>query len=285
MKLLEVLRRSTDYLKERGVDSPRLSSELLMAHVLKKRRLDLYLEFERILNEDELKELRELVQKRGRRIPLQHLLGETVFYGLKLFTTPQALIPRPETEVLVDLALQISKEIFPGLIYDIGTGSGAIALALASHLKNLVDANGSVDASWRIVASDISAEALELAKKNHELYPDLKIEWHKASLLDHATEPAAIVIANLPYLTSKEMSALSPEVQADPRLALDGGEDGLTLIRALLPQTAALTQSIILETGIDHAPLVANLAKEAGFNKITLHSDLTGRERFIIARH
>lgn len=274
VKLLDVLRRSTDYLQKHGVDSPRLSAELLMAHVLEKKRLDLYLEFGRVLTESELAHLRQLIQKRGQRIPIQHILGETTFHGLRLFTTPQALIPRPETEMLVDLALEILHKSAPGLIYDVGTGSGAIALALASSLQN---------PAWRIIASDSSEEALTLARKNHTLYPDLNIEWQKASLLEHATERTVMVVANLPYLNAEEMRLLSPEAQADPISALDGGEDGLFWIRTLILQAAHLTQYLLLEVGAHHVSAVFDLARQAGFEKVAIHTDLSNCERFIVA--
>lgn len=272
-QLLKILNDCTDYLSARGVNASRLQAELLLAHVLKMSRLELYLQFEKELTCEELDELRPMLKRRGERVPLQHIVGEVEFCGLMLELSPAALIPRPETEILVELAYQELKDLSPGLVYDVGTGSGAIALALAHRLPE-----------WHVVATDISPAALELAKRNHARYPERKVTWHQMDLLEGMTEPAALVVANLPYLTIEEMNHLQPEVKADPTSALHGGEDGLDLVRELLPQAAKLAPSILLEVGIGHTDHAAELAREAGFLQATVLQDLTERPRFILAK-
>lgn len=272
MTLLKILESSTEYLKERGVESPRLQAELLLGYVLKIPRLQLYVQFDRELAEHELEKFRALLKRRGQREPLQHIIGETSFCGLTLKCSPAALIPRPETEMLVEWAVSYLKEKSSGLVYDVGTGCGAIAFVLARQLPG-----------WRVVATDISGEALELARKNHSLYPDLNISWQQSSLLEGQTEPAAAVVANLPYLTSEEMDSLPAEVRADPALALNGGKDGLDLIHRLIPQATQLSESLFLEIGPAQSDAVVQLAQKNGFSSVAVKSDLAGRQRFVIA--
>jgi release factor glutamine methyltransferase len=215
--------------------------------------------------------LREKIQRRGHRQPVQHILGETVFCGHRILCSPQALIPRPETELLVELVADYCKAHPPGLIYDIGTGSGALAIALAHLLPD-----------HRFIALDSSDDALDLAKKNDALYPHLPIEWRKGDLLLGCEEKAVAVVSNLPYLTDYEMDKLSPEVKADPSTALHGGKDGLDLIRKLLPQAAQLTDFLALEIGIQQGKEIQRHAQEVGFINTLIENDLTGRERYAL---
>ncbi|MFH1066629.1 MAG: peptide chain release factor N(5)-glutamine methyltransferase [bacterium] len=271
-RLLEILNDCSEYLKNHGVESPRLQAELLMGHVLNMPRLHLYLNFEREISEETLAKLRPLLKRRGQREPIQHITGETSFCGLTLKCSPAALIPRPETELLVELVVKNLREVTPGLIYDVGTGSGALALALASQL-----------AGWRVVATDNSNAALELAKENHARTPQLAVSWLCQSLLENQTKPAAAVVANLPYLTTEEMKNLPTEVRADPPSALHGGEDGLDFIRQLLPQAAQLAPRLFLEIGPVQAETMKILAQQAGFASVSVELDLAERPRFIVA--
>ncbi|MEM9445018.1 MAG: peptide chain release factor N(5)-glutamine methyltransferase [Verrucomicrobiota bacterium] len=272
--ILEVLNASTDFLAKKGVESPRLQTELIMAHVLEIGRMQLYLEFERVLNEKELAPLREMIKRRGRREPLQHIIEETEFHGLKVKCSPKALVPRPETEYLVELVVKKLGENAQGVIYDIGTGSGVIALSLAHELNNA-----------EFVAVDVDDHALRLAEENGAAYPHLKVSWQKGDLLKGVKDQGALaVVANLPYLTSDEMKHLNPEVQQDPYSALHGGEDGLDLVRHLIKQSVEIATWIFLEIGIKHGSIVKELLLEAGYIDVEVHEDLLKRERFVVAK-
>lgn len=271
MKLLELLDKTTAYLAKQGIASPRLQVESLLAHVLQLPRMQLYLQFERILTPAELDALRPLVKRRTEGEPLQHILGHTGFYGLTLACSPAALVPRPETEVLVELTLHALKPLPPGHLVDVGTGTGALALALAQALPG-----------WTISATDLSPEALELARRNAAAHDfGARIGFHQADLLG-SLEPDAVV-ANLPYLTDAEMAGLPPEVRRDPELALRGGPDGLDLVRRLTGSLPPSVKCCVLELGIGQADTVAGWLAAAGFTKVEKAADLTERERFVRA--
>ena len=278
MKLLSVLEATTGHFTKHGVPSPRLQAELLLAHALSLPRLGLYLQFERELKAEELDTLRELVRRRAAREPLQHVIGSSGFCGLMLKSTPAALIPRPETEILVEHSAKILGESSPGLVIDVGTGTGAIPLALARKQP-----------AFQYLGLDISADALALAAENAAASasappPGTSVTWKKSDLLQGITETAVLITANLPYLTPTEIESAEPEVRHDPRLALEGGADGLDLIRRLIPQAFRLAPDLLLECGPDQAPKVAALAREAGFTRIAVHPDLTSRPRIVEAR-
>jgi release factor glutamine methyltransferase len=272
MTLLHILTSSTDYLRARGVESPRLQAELLLSHVLAIPRLQLYLQFERELDPAELDKLRPLLKLRGQRTPLQHLTGSVSFAGLELKSSPKALIPRPETELLATRAADWVRPLPPGRLADVGTGSGCLALALAHLLPG-----------WTVLASDLSPDALALARENGAAHPSLPVTWHQGHLLDPLEGPFDLIVANLPYLSSAEMAALQEEVKADPALALDGGPDGLDLIRQLIPRAAALSPRLYLEIGPGQGESVADLCRQAGYTDVIVETDLTDRVRFVRA--
>ena len=275
MKLLSILEVSTEHFAKNGIPSPRLQAELLIAHTLGLPRLQLYLQFERELNTTELDQLRSLVRRRAGREPLQHIIGSTGFCGLTLLCGKAALVPRPETEILVEHAIRILQNQPPGLVLDVGTGTGAIPLALArKHPQH------------RYLGLDLSHEALALARQNATQAPSAPpdgtlVEWRENNLLEGFTEKALLITANLPYLTPEEIAVADPEVRHDPRLALDGGKDGLDLIRRLIPQAILLTSNLLLECGSSQTETVAKLARATGFTQVTIHSDLTSRPRFV----
>ena len=269
MTLLNVLNASTDYFNKNGVPSPKLQAELLLAHILGLPRLHLYLQFDRPMMPDELDRLRPLVKRRAAREPLQHLIGSTHFHGVTLTVSPAALIPRPETELLVEHLLNLLPASQPTRILDVGTGSGAIALALA-QARPLA----------RVTGIDTSPDALALAESNRASLGLTNVTFHQGDLLTGWTEPADWIIANLPYLTDEEMTAIEPEVAKEPTLALSGGPDGLALIRRLIPQAALLAPNLALETGIHHGPAIQELLHASGYLHTTIRPDLTGRNRF-----
>jgi len=280
--VLEVIRRSTDYLAQKGVDSPRLQIELLLAHVLKLPRLQLYLNFERTLGESDLATVRALVRRRGNREPLQHLTGLVSFCGFELAVGPDVLIPRPETEVLAERAWTLLETlpVAAPAVLDFGTGSGCLAIALARHCP-----------AAHITALDISEPALVRARANAERQGVAdRIEWARGDGLA-AVRPGLhfdVIVANPPYIPSVEIERLAPEVRDhDPRPALDGGPDGLDVIRQLAAGAAArLNRSghLLVEFGDGQATAVSDLFVRHGWIVEAVEADLSGRERILIAR-
>ncbi|MEY5027102.1 MAG: peptide chain release factor N(5)-glutamine methyltransferase [Verrucomicrobiota bacterium] len=273
--VLEVLKSTTDYFAKAGVESPRLNIEHLLAHVLGKRRMDLYLQFDRPLGETELAPLRALVRRRAAGEPLQHLLGTVEFLGHTFRTDARALIPRPETEQLAARLFELLPEA-PTRALDMGTGSGVLALSLAAHWPQA-----------EVHAVDVSPEALALARINAQtLGLSERVHFHEGSLLLPGEAPFDLLVANLPYIPSHEIASLSREVRHDPILALDGGPDGTALIRSLLLEARPRLRGLLaLEIGHEQsAPLCEALA-EAGYCDIRPEMDYQGRNRFLFASH
>jgi len=273
MSLLEVLKGASEFLGKQGVESPRLNAEHLLAHVMGLKRMDLYLQFDRPLGEKERGPLRDLVRQRGTGIPLQHLLGTVEFCGKTFKSDARALIPRPETELLVERALTYAA---PASILDVATGSGVIALSLAL---------GRPEAS--VTATDISPEALSLAKENAILLSIDRIAFHEVDLLP---PPEAgtfdLITANLPYIPAAEIAGLSREVSHDPFLALNGGPEGLDLIVRLAPLSLERLTSgghLLLEIGIDQSEAVMACLAGHNYRDIKALPDYQGIPRFIEA--
>jgi len=277
MTLLEVLQRSTDYLKKHDVDSSRLNAEHLMAHVLKRTRMELYLEFERTLSEEELAPLRELLKRRGEGEPLQHLLGTVEFCGQTFLCDKRAMVPRPETEELVEL-LKSQIPNHKSQILDVGTGSGVIALSVAKHFPEA-----------EIVATDISDDALELARENAErLGLSGRVRFLKANLLNDVEGTFDVIVANLPYISTQDRQSLGPEVLHDPEVALFAGQRGDELVRELIEQAPARLKPgglLALEVGLGQAASLSDLLREKNYHDIEAKSDYSGVSRFLFARY
>lgn len=270
MRLLDVLNSTTEFFTRKGVPSPRLQAEFLLSKTLQLPRLQIYLQFERMLEPEELDLLRPLVKRRSQREPLQYILGTVDFHGLELEVSPSVLIPRPETELLIE-KLQARFPSGPGgPVIDVGTGSGAIALSLAK-----------IWPGTPVIGIDASSEALATARRNQLRHPELRVEWREGHLLSKETASAALVVANLPYLTQAEMDSLEPEVKQEPSQALFGGPDGLDLIRELIPQAAGLSPEIALEIGIAQGPETAAFLEASGYSKTSVESDLLDHPRFV----
>ncbi len=277
--VLEVIKKTTDFLNVKGVESPRLNAELIVGHALGLKRMQLYLQFERPLSEGELEKIRPLVRRRGQREPVQYILGETEFAGLRIKVDRRALIPRPETELLVELVCARLPNP-PTRILDLGTGTGAIALALAKHYP---------EAS--VTALDVSADALALAKENEKFCAlDGRVSWLESSWFQ-ALPPESqfdLVIANPPYLSTEETAQAHPEIREhEPATALTGSApDGLGDLCHILSSADRHLASgglLALETGIaQHAALIRQ-ATECGFAHVESVRDLTGRDRFLFA--
>lgn len=282
MTVLEVIQRSTDYLGKKGVESPRLQIELLLAHVLGLPRLQLYLNFERPLTEAELATLRELVRRRGDREPLQHLTGSVSFCGLEIAVNRDVLIPRPETELLAELAWQFLATLNPqpSTVLDFGTGSGCLAIAIAAKCPAAI-----------VHALDISSAALDVARANvarHGL--DGRVCFIHDDGLGALPAGARfdLMVANPPYIPTAELASLQPEVRDfDPRLALDGGSDGLDCVRRLAAEGGGFLQPagrLMLEFGDGQGRAVETMFAARGWGTEPLMVDLSGRDRFLIAR-
>jgi release factor glutamine methyltransferase len=280
LTLLEIIKKTTEFFTQRGVESPRLNAELLIGHALGLQRMQLYLQFERPLAEAELEKIRPLVRRRGQREPLQYILGTTEFSGLALKTDKRALIPRPETERLVEIVIERTT-VPPARILDLGTGTGAIALALA---KQFADA--------QVVAVDRDAQALALAAENAQAtglgsrVSFLESDWFSALPAESRFD---LIVANPPYLTAEETNAAAAEVRDhEPRAALEsGGADGMDDLRRILESVPKfLTENgwVALETGIAQHTALRQCAEANGFSSVESLQDLTGRDRFVIAR-
>ena len=252
MTLLEILQSTTAYFEKRAIESPRLNAEHLLAHSLGRKRIELYLEFERTLTEAELTPLRELVRRRGQGEPLQHLLGSVEFCGRTFLCDQRALIPRPETEELVEQILRSTIDHEPSTILDVGTGSGVIALSLAAELPKA-----------EVHAVDISEDALALAARNaKELGLENRVHFARSDLLAQTAGKFDLIVANLPYVPTSDRTSLSREVRHDPETAVFGGEAGDEIIRRLI--AAATTRLrpgglLALEIGIGQAEALSSL--------------------------
>jgi len=273
MTVLELLENTTRYFAKHEVPSARLTIELMLAEILQKTRMQLYLEFDQPVSDEAMDRLRPLVKRRAEGEPLEYLLGGTTFAGHRVAVTPDVLIPRPETEILLE---EVSKLIEPeGLpILDVGTGSGILALALAKLFPKL-----------EIIACDISPAALAVARKNCAGF--CNIRHVECDLLDEVSLPARfqMIVANLPYIPTGQLGGLQREVRHEPRLALDGGADGLDLVRRLIVQSAGRTRWLALELGDGQAEETKTLCLRAGCALIRILPDFTERERILVAEY
>lgn len=281
MTVREVIQRSTEFLQRHGVDSPRLQTELLLAHLLKLPRLQLYLNHDRVLSEPELAALRVLVQRRAKREPLQHLVGSASFCGIELAVSPAALIPRPETETLAELAVAaLTKNSSPTpVVLDFGTGTGCLAVALAAQCKNA-----------SVHALDLSEAALALARKNAERHGlSERVTFHLGDGFRALPSELRfdLLVSNPPYIPSAEIATLQPEVRDfDPRAALDGGADGLDFYRLLARETPAWLKEgggLFAEFGDGQEAVLPSLFNDTGWRAVSIHHDLTGRPRVLEA--
>ena len=277
MTVLEVLQSTTAYFKKRDIESPRLNAEHLLAHTLQRRRIELYLEFERPLAETELAPLRELVRRRGQGEPLQHLLGTVEFSGRVFLCDKRALVPRPETEELVELLkpkIQSSKS----KIVDVGTGSGVIALTLAAQFPEA-----------EVDAVDISDDALALARENAaRLGLEGRVRFAKGNLLTEIQGAFDLIVGNLPYVATGDRPALSREVLHDPEVAVFAGERGDELVRELINTARDRLRPggmLALEVGIGQADNLALLLTEKNYHDIASIRDYCGVTRFLFGRY
>jgi release factor glutamine methyltransferase len=277
------LAAAADLLAKRGVEDARLEAELLLAFALGRRRIDLFLDHDRPLGEPERARFREVLRRRAARVPLAYITGEKEFFSLPLAVTPDVLIPRPETELLVEAALEHVRrhEERPTAIADVGTGSGAIAIAIATLGAERVA---------RVVATDASEAALAVAARNvarHGLSG--RMELRRGDLLAPLEEDAPFdaIVSNPPYVALRDRATLAPEVLAEPSAALFSGEDGLDAIRAIArgaPRLLAPGGLLAIEVGAGQAAAARALLRDAGLVEGTARKDLAGIERVVAAR-
>ena len=288
MTVLEILNRTKAFFERKGVPDARLDAEYIISHGLSmKNRMDLYLNFEKPLTDAELDTLRPLVARRANREPLQHIIGDTSFRGHIIKCDPRALIPRPETESIVDMAIERLKGVDTPFIVEVGTGTAAISVACAKEI-----------AGAKVLATDISEEALSLARENAQANgldtsatDSATLTFAQGDLLDAVTDAAKIdcIIANLPYIPDGEKGKLQPEVDKyDPELALFGGPDGLTLVRKLLQQTEGKLSAgapVLLEIGSEQADVLKAEAESYPWLEFEgIHKDYCGNVRFVSYR-
>ncbi|MBR5522177.1 MAG: peptide chain release factor N(5)-glutamine methyltransferase [Akkermansia sp.] len=277
----DVLQSGTAWLEARGVDAPRYSMQSLMVHVLGCNKTWLYLHYEDALSEPQLEQLRHLLRERGKGVPLQHLLGSAEFYRRTFRSDARALVPRPETEELVELALQMAPRRQGMRVLDMGCGSGVIGITLALELAAMKP---------EVVMADISAAALSLTLENatalgarvRTYRSDLFSAWSPGP--ENAVVPPTgfhLVLANLPYVPENE--AVSAEVKHDPASALYGGEDGLDVVRRfvtdLLPHVEP-DALVMLEVGHDQGEATCELMRAAGYTGVRVLTDMSGKARF-----
>lgn len=294
MTVLEILNRTKVFFEKKGIPDARLDAEYIISLGLQmKSRMDIYLNFEKPLTDAELDVLRQMVARRANREPLQHIIGDTSFRGFIIKCDKRALVPRPETEMLVDMAKERLKGIEAPFIVEVGTGTGAISIACAKEI-----------AGAKVLATDISEDALSLARENAEVNElgsnteGSNLTFAQGDLLDAVTGEALrqaqcpcdakidCLIANLPYIPDSEKGKLQPEVDKfDPALALYGGPDGLSLVRKLLQQTEGKLNagaSILLEIGSEQAEVLKNEAANFPWLEFAgIHKDYCGNIRFV----
>jgi len=279
MTVLDVLQSTTAYFKKRKIDNPRLNAEHLLAHVLGRKRIDLYLEFERDLSESDLAPLRELVRRRGEGEPLQHLLGTVKFCGHTFLCDKRAMVPRPETEQLVEVLIaDCGLRIADWKILDVGTGSGVIALTLAKEFPEA-----------KISGTDISEDALALARENAaRLGLSDRVRFFKSNLLENVDGIFDLIVANLPYIAAQDRHTLSREVLRDPEVALFSGAHGDELVRELIEQAPARLRPggmLALEIGLGQSEALLSILAEKNYRDICSKNDYSGVTRFLFARY
>jgi release factor glutamine methyltransferase len=275
-----IIAKTVPFLKEKGLPNPRLEADLLLAGVLKLPRVKLYSEWDRPLEPAEIQQYREVIVKRVQGWPLAYLSGKKSFLSWEFDVTPAVLIPRPETEILVEAVVNLVKGHQELRGVDVGTGSGIIAIALAKLLPG---------SKW--YAIDLSPEALAVAEANAvQLGVDQQISFINGDLLEplmNLGESFELIVSNPPYIPSATIETLQPEVRREPLLALDGGQDGLDIYKRLLPQAKALLAEggiCAVEHGWDQRGSLEKLFKESGFITQSI-PDLAGLDRVIIGRN
>ncbi len=283
--ILNLIKWATGYFTSNGIDSPRATAEILLATLLKLKRIDLYLRYDQPLLKNELSEFKSLIKRRVNREPVAYIIGKKEFWSLDLEVNPNVLIPRPDTETLVEAALSCLRPIDSppdpaGQLLELGTGSGAIVLALASERP-----------AYRYVATDISLKALEIARRNasrHHLAS--AVQFVAGNWLDPFSPNKPVfdmILSNPPYIPSEDISGLQPEVNRfEPLLALDGRSDGFHAIRQIIFSAHPLLKPqgvLLLEMGFNQKEAVIQLIQRCGhYHPIQIIKDYAGHDRVVV---
>lgn len=277
--VFEVLKSATERLNAKKIDSPRLDAEILLAHVLNCRRLDLYVDSQRILPLEMIFRFNELINRRLNGIPVAYLTGTKDFFGLSFAVNENVLIPRPETEILAEFVGEFLRTRGETFFADLGTGSGAICVSILKFVKNS-----------RAVAVDVSKNALEVAKFNaQKFHVDDRAEFFCGDLFEPLEGKIFdAIVSNPPYIPTNDLKTLQTEVQSEPKLALYGGDDGLNFYRRIISDAPKFLRAgglLAVEIGINQAQAVKNLFFRAGFVDVEILNDLAGIERVIYGRN
>jgi release factor glutamine methyltransferase len=281
---LEALNQAVDTFRSEGIDRPRTNAELLLGAVLNVRRIDLYLDRDRILTPQQVERFRQFTEERLSGKPVQYIIGSTEFFGLEFKVNPSVLIPRPETETLVEVVLENLRGVGRPRIIDLGTGSGAIAISVA---KNLTDSY--------VYATDVSLEALKVAKDNAQSHGvQEQIEFLCGDLFEPLREKKLeghvdCIVSNPPYVSAEEFDSLPREVRDfEPIVALRSEEEGMSVHKRIVGNSLAFLREngvLALEVGLGQSSKVADLIRtQEGFNRIEMRKDLGGIERIVLAR-
>ena len=279
-----ILKWTENFFKENGIESPRLDAEVLLGHVLEKERIYLYVHFDEPLQPQELAEYREAIKQRIRRVPVAYIIGQREFMGLTFHVTEDTLVPRPDTEILVQAAIERLKkmsgadEARPVRFADIGTGTGAICLSVLHYLPQATADTVDISEAARSVAEE-NAESLGVADR---------VKFYTGDLLAPLAEAYDAILSNPPYIPDADIEGLAPEVRCkEPRTALSGGADGLDFYRRLVVDSPALLKDdgfLAVEVGIHQAQAVAKMAVESGkFARTEIIKDYGGIERVVVA--
>lgn len=283
-RIIDIINWGTQYFKLNGIDEARLTIELMLCHILKCKRIDLYINFEKPLTKSELENLKELIKRRLRKEPLQYIIGKAEFMGLEFKLTPAVLIPRPETEILVERAIETLKKEFTDKktlkALDIGTGSGNIAISLAKFIGDKIT----------VIGIDISKEAIELAAENAQLNGIKNVEFVLFDLFDEKLvnefkEQFDLIVSNPPYIAVDEIENLQDEIKNfEPRHAITDGANGLSFYKRIAQIGKELineTGFILVETAYSQSEKVKKIFADAGYRQIETFKDYLGIERVV----
>lgn len=279
VNLIDILKYSTEYLEKKEVEYPRLTAEKIIAWVLKMERLSLYMNYDRPLSKIERDEIKEMLTKRGTsKIPLQYIFGEEYFYGYSFFVDKRVLIPRPDTERLVENVLELLKNVENPKVVDIGTGSGAIAISIGKEREDAL-----------VLGVDISKAALEVSEINKSRNDAKNVKFKQSDLFDEIQfYEFDAVISNPPYIPMDEYKSLTSEVKEhEPQNALVAEDEGFYFYKKIAANAKKHLKTngvIAFESGYNQAQKIAEILKDEGYNSINIFKDYNGIERVVIGR-
>jgi release factor glutamine methyltransferase len=283
MKLMDVLMMASEFLRSKHIENPRLNAELMLCHLLGINRMDLYLQFDRPLTGEERERYKILLRRRESDEPLQYILEETEFMSLRFRVSPLVLIPRSETETLVEKAMELLQGRTGVRVLDIGTGSGNIAVSLAKYISHA-----------EVVASDLTSDILSMAQENAELNGvSDRISWVQSDLTANAfpeevQPPFDVVVSNPPYISKAEWDDLPREIREfEPRKALCDEDDGLTFFHVIAQKGIQILKPgglLLVETGDGQGDKVPSILTGAGFTSVTVYPDLNGIDRVVVGK-